>query len=107
MFLELLATPHTKQISGRKKHPRRVPLSKIANKQDLNQEIEKQYRTMLFHYHNDLDTKKIVEAENIPINEWIKTSTDKKVQNKDNSSPLDSQENKTTSTTGKKTEEIN
>jgi len=69
MFLELLSAPRTKQISGRKKHPRRIPLSKIVNKQDLDQEIKKQYQAMLSYYHNDLDTKKIVEAENIPINE--------------------------------------
>lgn len=103
MFLELLSTPRTKQISGRKKHPRRIPLSKIVNKQDLDQEIKKQYQAMLSYYHNDLDTKKIVEAENIPINEWIKTSNDKKTQDKDSSPFSDSQENKTTSTVNKKT----
>ena len=92
MFLELLATPHTKQNSRRKKHPRRLPLSKLANKQDLDQEIEKQYQTMLSYYHNDLDTKKLVEAENIPINEWIKTSNDKKSEDKDDPSLSDSQE---------------
>lgn len=77
MFIQLFTTMKVGEPVNRKKLSRRS-LAKITNKTNLIKEITGQYEATLDHYGSVLDTKPIVEEENIPIDEWIKKPDDKK-----------------------------
>ncbi|ATG97218.1 TSUP family transporter [Mesoplasma lactucae] len=60
------------QKENEKKTNKRQPLGKIRNKANLTNEIRQQYLDTLNKYKNSLDTKEIVEKENLPKEEWVK-----------------------------------
>ncbi|ATG97217.1 TSUP family transporter [Mesoplasma lactucae] len=73
MFIQYFQNRKTagEKAEAMKKRNKRKSLTKV-NKQDLTPTINQQYEKTLDRYSNDLDTKSIVEQENIPMDEWVK-----------------------------------